>query len=433
MLSVASLALSAGPSGTYSGGVSILGKSLNAKLSTVDATHASIDITGLATVSCPSESYSYAAGKVTLPNEGTAGDCAHDALAKNSASITAIDYDEAGDFITVHAKKDFIPVSLKLTKSAAIVEEKAVESDVSSYFAGFEKLYGKMYTEEERPFRLANFLETLATITKRNLDGELGTHWINEFADLSPEEFKARFLGYKPKMSLFGNDEMDIPLEKPTKSVDWRGSKFLTPVKDQGQCGSCWAFSATEQIESDVALATGTLLELSPQQITSCDKVDQGCNGGNTETAYAYVEKAGGLEAGKEYPYSSGKAGKSGKCKATKGSSKATIKGFKTVSKSARSEKKMIAQIKKSPISVCVDANTWQTYDSGIVGKSCGAELDHCVQAVGYHTGGHTDYWIIRNSWGASWGEEGYIYVKAGIDACGVAKDATITTGASLV
>merc|ERR1712137_1277273 len=117
--------------------------------------------------------------------------------------------------------------------------------------------------------------------------------------------------------------------------VDWRSASpaVLTPVKDQGQCGSCWAFSATEQIETDVALATGKLLSLSPQQITSCDKTDDGCNGGNTETAYDYVKKAGGIEASSSDPYSSGSRGKTGKCHSEKSEFVATIGGYKTISK----------------------------------------------------------------------------------------------------
>jgi C1A family cysteine protease len=207
-----------------------------------------------------------------------------------------------------------------------------------------------------------------------------------------------------------------------------------------------------------VAFATGSLLTLSPQQITSCDKSDAGCNGGNTETAYKYVASAGGLEANSAYPYTSGKAGKSGTCKFSKSGAKATIKSYTTVSRTKAGESKMLTQIAKSPISVCVDAETWQTYKSGIVGASCGTSVDHCVQAVGYKTGA-TNYWrphqsrtpqsaasatqrpdpspsagrIVRNSWGTSWGNDGFIYVQEGINACAIASDATVTTGAKLV
>jgi len=312
----------------------------------------------------------------------------------------------------------------------------AVASSVltSPEFESFKKTHGKTYTGEEHEYRFSVFTETLKTIEERNAFGE-AKHAVNKFADLTPEEFKAMYLGYRPKKNGF-RVEADIPLTNITaaKSIDWRSHSpsILTAVKNQGQCGSCWAFSATEQIETDVAIATGKLLTLSPQQITSCDKTDLGCNGGNTETAYEYVVKAKGIEPNADYPYTSGKKGKTGTCKFTKSDVSAKITGYKTISSNKRGEAKMMTQIANSPISVCVDAETWQTYDSGIVGKSCGASLDHCVQAVGYQASGKKPYWIVRNSWAADWGEKGYIYVEAGIDACGIAKDATVVTGASL-
>jgi len=309
-------------------------------------------------------------------------------------------------------------------------------SEKSAWFDAFQKQFAKSYdTDEERSFRRDAFVANLDLIAARNADGALGVHSVTKFADLTHEEFKARYLGYKPKKDmLFADEELDIPINASATSVDWRKSKLVTPVKDQGQCGSCWAFSATEQIETDVALATGKLLKLSPQQITSCDKVDDGCDGGNTESAYQYIKKAGGIEASSSYPYSSGTRGKTGKCQSEKSEFVATIGGFKTVSHSALSEKKMVSQIQKSPISVCVDAEAWQTYTHGIMGKSCGNELDHCVQAVGYQKEGNgkSAYWIVRNSWNTDWGVDGFIYVEAGINACGIAKDATVVTGAGL-
>jgi len=216
---------------------------------------------------------------------------------------------------------------------------------------------------------------------------------------------------------------------KADGNVDWRTKGAVTDVKDQGQCGSCWAFSATEQIETDVAMATGHLYTLAPQQIVSCDKTDLGCNGGNTETAYEYVSKSG-LEAESSYPYKSGNSGNTGRCEYNSAKTVVSISSYKSVSKKKSSEGKMLTQIAKSPISVCVDAGKWQTYRRGVLGRTCGTSLDHCVQAVGYNAPG--GYWVVRNSWNTDWGIKGYIYVKEGIDACGIAKDATIVTGASV-
>ena len=173
-------------------------------------------------------------------------------------------------------------------------------------------------------------------------------------------------------------------LNAPT-AHDWTGN-LTTAVKDQQQCGSCWAFSATEQIES-MGIQTGKFgreQTLSVQQIVACDKVDQGCNGGDTPTAYASVIKAKGIEDGKKYPYTAG-GGKNGKCLFKDHKPVVTnIAAFNYVGKT--NETAMAAYVgQTAPLSICVDAESWQTYKSGLVGpKTCKTQLDHCVQVVGY-------------------------------------------------
>ena len=173
-------------------------------------------------------------------------------------------------------------------------------------------------------------------------------------------------------------------LNAPT-AHDWTGN-LTTAVKDQQQCGSCWAFSATEQIES-MGIQTGKFgreQTLSVQQIVACDKVDQGCNGGDTPTAYASVIKAKGIEDGKKYPYTAG-GGKNGKCLFKEHEPVVTnIAAFNYVGKT--NETAMAAYVgQTAPLSICVDAESWQTYKSGLVGpKTCKTQLDHCVQVVGY-------------------------------------------------
>jgi len=401
-----------------------------------------IHISGIEAADCVAEQYAFdGATSIKLPNQEQTGDCVHDKLVANNVDLKTITYDSTSDSITVEAKYKFMTVSIMLHNEKAqqfYVQQTSV-AEQRGWFAEFKAAHFRRYfSAEEENMRFSVFQSTLALIAERNANGDLGKHFINEFADLSSEEFKARFLGYRPKHNLTApSSELHIA-HAAASSIDWRSHSpaVLTPVKNQGRCGSCWAFSATEQIETDVALATGTLLTLSPQQITSCDKTDGGCNGGNTETAYKYVVSAGGLETESGYPYTSGAAGVTGTCKAASTDTKsATISGFSTVSKSPfrTSEPKMVSQIQSSPISVCVDAETWQTYTSGIVGSSCGKQLDHCVQAVGLNVDGAKPYWIVRNSWGTTWGNSGYIYVEQGINACGIANDATITTGGKLV
>ena len=238
-----------------------------------------LDAGGQVTIDCKAEKYAYdGASSITLPDQGTAGDCIHDAEAAQHVTLVGVDYDAAADTTTIRAKYTVVPVTIELTKSGAAPAARfgAMAPDHEGMFAEYETYFAKSYTAVERPLRFAAFVENLAAIEARNADGGLGHHWVGKFADLSKEEFKARYLGYKPKADASAGQEEDDSLEAalatPASSIDWRnkkvgGTKVLTPVKDQKQCGSCWAFSATEQIETDVAIATGQLLDLSPQQI----------------------------------------------------------------------------------------------------------------------------------------------------------------------
>lgn len=296
-------------------------------------------------------------------------------------------------------------------------------------FMTFVEKYNRMYSSPaEVASRLAIFKDNLKLIEDRNAKSNgLEQHAVNNFADLTPEEFKAKFTGYKKSDSTFAKPKLFAarPVGQQTASIDWRDRGAVTPVKNQGQCGSCWAFSATEQIETDYFQKYGTLYELSPQQITSCDTSDDGCGGGNPITAYQYVQQAGGVDPASVYPYTSGTTGSTGSCRAISSDYDADLSSSNTVSQSASGESNMLQQIEQSPMSICVDASIWQTYESGIIqAGTCGTQLDHCVQAVGYNS--EQNYWIVRNSWGTSWGNDGYVWVEAGSNTCGIAMEATI-------
>jgi len=175
-------------------------------------------------------------------------------------------------------------------------------------------------------------------------------------------------------------------------------------------------------------LAKKKLLVLSPQQIVSCDQNDDGCNGGDLPTAFGYVQQAG-LETDSDYPYTSGN-GNSGTCTYNSGEVVVTISGFKYATQSGNETAMQVAMVTNGPLSVCVDAETWQYYQSGIIEHGCGDSLDHCVQIVGWNTDmtSNIPYWIVRNSWGTDWGLNGYLWVERNKDECGISDEATYVT-----
>jgi len=297
----------------------------------------------------------------------------------------------------------------------------------------FKATFARVYTAGEEGERFAIFSANMADADAKSTSTL--SFGATKFSDLTAAEFQA-LLNYRAVPGahaalpeLAAESYLTAPDANVTQR-DWRGN-LTTPVKDQGQCGSCWAFSATEQIESmwlkkDKAKA----VPLSAQQITSCDTADLGCNGGDTPTAYESVIKKGGIMSEKEYPYTSG-GGKSGKCKFEKAKAVVDIKSYAKVGKKA--EGTMQAYVGgTAPLSICVDATAWQTYKSGIMtAKHCckkKCELDHCVQIVGFESKGSHPYWIIRNSWNTDWGEKGYIRVALGENACGIADEPTTVT-----
>eukprot|EP00604_Paraphysomonas_vestita_P001122 CAMPEP_0174819510 /NCGR_PEP_ID=MMETSP1107-20130205/2783_1 /TAXON_ID=36770 /ORGANISM="Paraphysomonas vestita, Strain GFlagA" /LENGTH=292 /DNA_ID=CAMNT_0016033151 /DNA_START=196 /DNA_END=1074 /DNA_ORIENTATION=- len=286
----------------------------------------------------------------------------------------------------------------------------------------------------EEQSRFQKFVENLSLIDQRNneerLAGGSATHGITQFSDLSQKEFAEIFLTLDvTRMPQVANETLvtDVkPYTGPAGLVDWT-SKYLTPVKNQGYCGSCWAFSASEQIESDAIRQFGwsktTSGWLSPEQLVDCDNRSSGCNGGWPEWAYDYVNRAGGIELETDYPYSA-YYGNSGSCKATSSKFKVGVSSYKTL---AQSESTIASYVQGTgPVSVCIDASNWNSYTGGIL-SSCGTSVNHAVQAVGVDSssGG---YWKVRNSWGASWGEAGFIRLKYGSNTCNIRYKASYTS-----
>jgi len=298
--------------------------------------------------------------------------------------------------------------------------------DAARHWKEFCGKYQKNYDAEEQLHRYKIFKHNLKIIDHLNVRDESASYGITKFADLSSKEFSHRYLlpNYKPA---FTEDKYEPVVAAETSALpdnfDWRDKKAVTPVKDQAQCGSCWAFSTVEEIESQWILKGNAALELSPQQIVDCDKKDQGCNGGDTPTAYEYVISAGGLELDSVYPYKA----KNEKCQFNASDVAVKISGWKYVVKDKNETEMLSALSTAGPLSICVDAEPWQHYKNGVLSK-CAKHLDHCVQLVGYgvEASTNTTFWTVRNSWGADWGEEGYIRIGRDKNLCGIADEVTV-------
>jgi cathepsin L len=283
--------------------------------------------------------------------------------------------------------------------------------------------HNKQYTAQERAFRAGVFEANLALIKEHNAKPH--ESWFaapNQFSDWTDAEFKAYVKG-SGRASLVGTQSAPSFGDVPA-SVDWRQTEgVMTAVKNQGQCGSCWAFSATETLESHFALATKqTAPVLGPQQLVSCmanpDKCggSGGCQGATQPLAFAYTETTG-LSLESSYPYSA----ETGTCDTSKIAPVVTNTGV--VQLPTNNYTALIGAVATvGPVSISVAAGSWSSYGGGVYSGSCDYDMDHAVQLVGYGEDSGKLYWLVRNSWGSGWGESGYIRLERfgeGSEPCG--------------
>ncbi|EPS60205.1 hypothetical protein M569_14597, partial [Genlisea aurea] len=294
-----------------------------------------------------------------------------------------------------------------------------VSSSISDLFDSWCQEHGKTYvSEEEREHRLGVFSENYDFIASHNARANYSyTLSLNAFADLTRSEFGGRYLGFSPsghdlliRKNRGSGSYRSRNYSAVPSSIDWRKKGAVTGIKDQGSCGACWSFSATGAIEGINQIVTGSLVSLSEQELIDCDhSYNQGCNGGLMDYAYEFILKNKGIDTEEDYSYK----GRDASCSQNKLNKRVvTIDSYVDIPE--KNEQMLLEAVASQPVSVGISGGDapFQFYSQGIFTGPCSTSLDHAVLIVGYDSKNGKDYWIVKNSWGKSWGMDGYMYVQ---------------------
>jgi hypothetical protein len=321
-----------------------------------------------------------------------------------------------------------------MSKAAAVVAvvasgTSAAPTEVEVAFKEFVAKYERAYSgPKEELERFSIFNNTYEYIKAENAKGQPFALAINAFADRSSEEFKSTNFGMSAPPVGKGKLWAGVPYlgtdlwsgAPLAKSVDWVAKGAVTGVKNQGQCGSCWSFSTSGALEGAWQIASGKLVSLSEQQLVDCSTSNSGCNGGSMDMAFEFLEKQH-VCTENSYPYNGKDTSTGNTCKKScdEGMPKGSVTGYYDVPTDDTNA--LMEASAQQPVSIAIEADqmSFQMYSKGILTKKCGSKIDHGVLLVGYGTDNGIDYWKVKNSWGSSWGEEGYVRIERGLKGAG--------------
>jgi cathepsin L len=314
-----------------------------------------------------------------------------------------------------------------------LVAATRTEAEYLKAWLDFVGKYGKTYKHDEVHYRYEIFKKTVDYIDDHNSKPSTFTVGINKFSDLTPFEFQTYYMGTRVDATQYirkGTPQViDDSVAAPAPSFDWRTKGAVTPIKNQGQCGSCWSFSTTGSMEGCHFLTTHQLVGLSEQNLVDCSQQEgnEGCNGGLMDDAFQYIITNKGIDTESSYPYTA----EDGTCSYSASNCGSLLGGFTDVQ--SGSEAALLVALAVEPISVAIDASqpSFQSYTGGVYYEpACSStQLDHGVLAVGWGTTGGSDYWIVKNSWGTDWGMNGYILMSRNKNNnCGIATMASFPT-----
>jgi cathepsin L len=304
------------------------------------------------------------------------------------------------------------------------------QSDYAQIWESWKAKHGRSYEGAEDTYRFRVFSEAADMIAKHNLEESVGLHTfkmgLTQFADLTHDEFKAQYLmnTLPPKEDNL-RGEPHVMREGAPDSMDWRTQGAVTAVKNQGGCGSCWSFGASGALEGAYFIKNGKLLSFSEQQQVDCNRNCYGCNGGWAEYAFYYWQTSHGAELESDYTYT----GRDQSCKANNYQTYTQVTKYVNIqSGSETGLQNAVGTVGPTAITIDASRSSFQYYTSGVYYDSgcSSSSLDHVVLAVGYGSGSGGDYWIVKNSWGTWWGENGYINMARNRNNnCGVATEAS--------